>query len=306
MPARFVIACCNHTESLIFSGVTKTYKLTYESIKVEHALFNRDAADNKWRLSSNVLRSFVEYFGANTEQLDICAEEGRTTFTSYTEKVTSGREILKYPLETSITIDTLDFEEFSAKEQLHIAINVKDFKAIAMHAETLKASIQAQYSVPTRPMQLSYHEAGMRCEFTLMTIGDYCGSSVTPAPTTSRNLSVAPSERHVSQQSSAQARRNEDSATHDLARKETMPPPDQPASRSFTKESLTQSNSRSFEREATSQRLARPSPPPPKASVDPESLFLPAADDDQQWDEKTYDDEEDTLGWDASANHVSQ
>lgn len=74
-----------------FQGVIKTYKLTYESIEVMHALFNKNAAKNTWRIGASTLRSFVEYFGANTEQLDISSENGRATFTSYTEKVTNGR-----------------------------------------------------------------------------------------------------------------------------------------------------------------------------------------------------------------------
>ena len=81
---------------ILTPGVTKTYKLTYESIKVEHALFNRDAARNRWKLGANVLRSFIEYFGAGTEQLDLYIEDGRLTFTSYTEKVTSGKGLVVF------------------------------------------------------------------------------------------------------------------------------------------------------------------------------------------------------------------
>lgn len=182
-------------------------------------------------------------------------------------------------------MDTLDFDEFSVEDRLHIGISVKDFKAIVTHADTLNASITASYSHPTRPLQLAYNEKGMQCEFTLMTIGDYRGGSVNPAPAATRENSPRPAERQTSVQPSASAR------PRPVA--EAMPPPIEPASRSFG-------------REAASQRPRRPSPPPPQASLDPESLFLPAGDnDDRRWDEKNYDeDEEDTLGWDASADHV--
>ena len=83
-------------ESDLFQGVIKTYKLTYESVEVMHALFNRNAAKNTWRIGASTLRSFVEYFGANTEQLDISSENGRATFTSYTEKVTNGRGLSQF------------------------------------------------------------------------------------------------------------------------------------------------------------------------------------------------------------------
>lgn len=125
----------------------------------------------------------------------------------------------------------------------------------------------------------------MQCEFTLMTIGDYRGGSITPAPATGREISTRPAERPASVQPSA--------LTQPRLVAEAMPPPVEPASRSFA-------------RESASQRPRRPSPPPPQASLDPESLFLPAGDeDDRRWNEKNYDeDEEDTLGWDASADHV--
>ncbi|KAL8631235.1 hypothetical protein Q9189_003080 [Teloschistes chrysophthalmus] len=279
-----------------------TYKLTYESVKVEHALFNHNAANNKWRISANVLRSFLEYFGANTEQLAISAEDGRVAFTSYTEKIMNGKEILKHPLETSIAIDTLDFEEFSVEEKMLVAISVKDFRAIVLHAETLKTSVQAQYSFPTRPMQIFYHEHGLQCEFTLATIGNHRGSSVTPAPISNRNSPAIPMEARSSRPASAQPAQTTSDRVNDDRSREAMPPPSQPASRSFPLAPSIQPVPGNFQRESLSQRSSRPSPPPPKASLDPESLFLPAGDDDQQWDETNYDDDEDVLGWDASAN----
>ncbi|KAL8790804.1 MAG: hypothetical protein Q9213_000428 [Squamulea squamosa] len=284
-------------------GVTKTYKLNYESAEVKHALFNRDGAKNKWRISANVLRSFLEYFGTATEHLDIYAEDGRATFTSYTEKVMNGREILKHPLETSVALDTLDFEEFAVEEKVHVAISVKDFKAIVLHAETLKTNVQAYYSYPTRPMQLTYSENGVRCDFTLMTIGDYHGSSMTPAPISIRGSSTTPTASRPSRQASLQPTQGHTDKAVEEQQKKMMPPPSQPASRSSTRGPQTEPGPGSFRPESLSQRRSRPSPPPPKASLDPESLFLPAGDGDRRWDETNYEEEEDTIGWDASGNH---
>jgi cell cycle checkpoint control protein RAD9A len=71
--------------------VLKTYKLTYESVEVMHALFDKGAATNKWRISSKPLKEFIEHFGPRTEQLDIYQENGKATFTSYTEKIAEGK-----------------------------------------------------------------------------------------------------------------------------------------------------------------------------------------------------------------------
>ncbi|KAL8939775.1 MAG: hypothetical protein Q9216_003162 [Gyalolechia sp. 2 TL-2023] len=284
-------------------GVTKTYKLTYEAAKVEHALFNHYGAKNRWRIGANVLRSFMDYFGANTEQLDIYAEDGRVAFTSYTEKIGNGKEVLKHPLETSIALDTLDFEEFTVEEKMHVAINVKDFKAIVLHAETFKTSVQAHYSFPTRPLQLAYNEHGMQCEFTLMTIGDYRGPTSTPVPVAGGNSPSLPQDSRPSRPLTTQ----ETQASIDRAHGEdtaAMPPPSQPASRSFQRFPPTRSTDESLQRGFLSQKPSRPSPPPPKASLDPESLFLPADTVDGRWDEANYEEEEEeTLGWDANASN---
>lgn len=71
-------------------GVLKTYRLTFESAAPKHALFNKESAKNRWAISSKTLREFVEHFGPQTEQLDIYSQDGRATFTSYTEKVMAG------------------------------------------------------------------------------------------------------------------------------------------------------------------------------------------------------------------------
>jgi cell cycle checkpoint control protein RAD9A len=55
-----------------------------------HALFVKESATNKWSISSKALREFSEHFGPGTEQLDIYSEDGRASFTSFTEKIMSG------------------------------------------------------------------------------------------------------------------------------------------------------------------------------------------------------------------------
>lgn len=178
---------------------------------------------------------------------------------------------MKQPLQTSIAIDRLDFEEFEVEEKIHVGVSVKDFRAVIIHAESLRASIAAHYSQPSRPLQLSYNEHGMRCEFTLMTIGEYRGASVTPAPTINRT-----SHTHAGSGSTGPSR-----TQRIQPQPMTMAPPIQPASRSFTRDSAR-------------HNLPRPSPPPPQASIDQESLFVQEDDEnDHQWDEKPFDDEDD-------------
>ena len=76
-------------------GVIKTYKLIYESTEIMHALFDKNAAKNRWTISASVLRSFGEHFGPKTEQLDIYSEGERAMFTSYTEKIMDGKGLTR-------------------------------------------------------------------------------------------------------------------------------------------------------------------------------------------------------------------
>ena len=181
--------------------MTKTYRLVYESVEIMHALFDKTSASQGWKISSRILREYIEFFGPKTEQLDLLAQDGKAIFTSFTEKVSDGKgrsllqrarlrhnnantlpEVLKQPLETAIAIHTQDFEDFHMQENMHIVISVKDFKAILTHAQTLRGSISASFSLPSRPLQFSYQNFGVHCEFTLMTTGDLRGASATPAP----------------------------------------------------------------------------------------------------------------------------
>lgn len=71
--------------------MAKTYRLTYESVEIMHALFDKAAATQGWRISSRMMREYIEYFGPKTEQLDLVAQDGKAIFTSFTEKIQDGK-----------------------------------------------------------------------------------------------------------------------------------------------------------------------------------------------------------------------
>jgi cell cycle checkpoint control protein RAD9A len=271
-------------------GVIKTYKLTYEAVDVMHALFDRSVAQNKWSLHASAVREYIEYFGTKTEMLDISAgEDQRCVFKSYTEKVTNGKEILKHPLATAVAVNISDFEDFSVQSGLHIIISVRDFKAIVIHADTLKATLKAYYSQPTRPLQFSYGCDGMVCEFTLMTSGGYTAAPSTPA--------ITPAPTHPSRQPSHTPSATIE-RTGDNSMRSSMAPPVEPASRRDRSGRLRNPGSRPASSAAPSQA----------AEQDSDSLFVPHGEgqgqDDEElaWEPMDYDKEE-TLGWDASADH---
>ncbi|OBT62666.1 hypothetical protein VE03_07509 [Pseudogymnoascus sp. 23342-1-I1] len=267
-------------------GVIKTYQLTFESSSSMHALFKPEMSKSHWSIPSCVLREFIDHFGPKTEQLDIYAKDGRAIFTSYTEKIVAGKEVLKQPLHTSIAIDTTEFSQFNVEDMLHIIISVKDFKAIVQHAGTLDTEVSAAYSYPSKPMQLKYGDEGVTSEFILMTIGDYKATSAVPLPNTiMRNSTSAPSRQHT-----------EDPPVANVVQQPTasmQPPP------------------RSGAPPATllghRARALRHSPPLPQPSINPDSLFLPDDEEDRRWNPSGFGGEdEELLGWDAGTDTDGQ
>lgn len=193
-------------------------------------------------------------------------------------------EILKQPVHTSVAIETKDFEEFLVQKNVHVAINVKDFKAAVVHADSMKASITARYTRACRPLQLAHESDGVACEYTLMTRGDAGDEE-----------DESDDSQAVSQLSARPAARNE-SGNASASTRNQMPPP--PPRHSIP---------------PPAPRTAQLSPPKVEASgtrptyVDMDnSLFVPV-DDDRQWDELNLDDEnaEDSLRWDQSLEPVS-
>lgn len=77
--------------NLLMEGITKTYKLTYETTELMQAVFDKGRAVNSWKAPARMLKELAEFFGPKTEQLDICAEAEKVTLTSYTEKIVHGK-----------------------------------------------------------------------------------------------------------------------------------------------------------------------------------------------------------------------
>ena len=84
-------ACRLQFKLLCKQGIVKTYRLYYEAGEVLHAGYDPTASPNSWTVSSRTLRDVVEYFGPKTDQLDWFFQDGKITFTSYTEKIQNGR-----------------------------------------------------------------------------------------------------------------------------------------------------------------------------------------------------------------------
>lgn len=185
-----------------------------------------------------------------------------------------------------MAIETRDFAHFSVEEGLHVAMNIRDFRAIILHADTLKVPITARYTQPCRPLQFSYGIPGMTCEITLMTRGEGADEteSVPSQGNGMREVPARPAQQVVVNAGGNGVAREQQQPTQVHA--QVQPEPILlPASQGQGTKHITS--------------LA------PVAPIDHESLFV-AADDDRQWDEPHCEEEEreDMLRWDSNLDQV--
>ena len=199
-------------------------------------------------------------------------------------------EILKYPVHTSVAADKRDFEHFQVEDNMHIAISLKDFKAVVAHAETANATVTALYTRPCKPLQLAYGFEGINAEFTIMTRGEMSGEDEPPStraaiPQLSAQQAPTPAPISVSRTDSSRG----------TTQYTQMPPP---PTRTRSIRPLTGTSTE----EHLSQKPAVDQPSASAVSRDYDSLFVPA-DDDRQWDEMNEAEEpQDILGWDATGD----
>ena len=232
-----------------------------------------------------------------------------------------GLEILKQPLQTSVSFDTADFDTFGAEDGVHVAVSLKDFKAIVVHADSLHASVTAYYSDAGRPLQVTYEQEGMNCEFTLMTLGDNRAFTTTrvehqpPAPPPPPKAVPPPSQTDTPSQQqgmmSAPGSLRSQFAGSFRSQRTTEDRVIQPAEEHQSSGSLYRSRlnisgtTSSRSGSAFTQQQEPELPPVPASAVAPEGLFLPYSSSDEESDDDDLGKvawDEPFLKWDTNLN----
>jgi cell cycle checkpoint control protein RAD9A len=195
---------------------------------------------------------------------------------------------LKKPLQTSIAVEADEFDEIDVEDKLH---------AIIQHAGITGNDLSARYSLPARPIQLSYSSDAISCEFLIMTVGER-GSN--PSQKTKKGRKGA-APQHTGPRLEAASRRTSvapsETRPHAAEHQAQMPPP---ASRPHP--NPTPSAARAVSRIGAFDLRPTQNPPPPTNAS--ESLFV----EDEGWEPvRDEDDDEDNarLEWDHSADPVS-
>lgn len=302
------------------SSVIKTFKLNYDSADLLHATFDKKGSHNTWVMSAKTLNDTVNYFGPKAEHVDWSMDgDGKVTFTSYTEKIQDGNEIIRHPTHTSVQLDDEDFDVCRIEKNHHISVSVKDFRSIIYHAQTMKANVKAVYSSGHRPTQITYNVPYISVEFTLMTKGTASkfgagtderrsGLSVreiAQLPPTGRTQTQATSTSDsTSRQPSVVPHGDEDEPIHIEDHHDQQ---DLQTSNESAQYPTTRSNKRKTPEPAAaiSKRRAQINLPErplestlPPASANPDNLFFAAPEEnDQRWDPPDFDDDGQIVMW---------
>lgn len=191
------------------------------------------------------------------------------------------------------------------EDKLQIVVSIKDIRAITQHAAITGNAIAARYSLPARPMQLSYASDAISCEFLIMTVGERGGN---PAQRTKKVRKGAPSSNnHVPPHLEATSRRTSAAPSQTMAeiqrQQSEMPPP-------ASSRQPPNPTPRLSAAKASASRIGafdfRPSQRPPPPTLRSDSLFV----EDEAWepvrDEDEDGDEDARLEWDHSADPVSE
>lgn len=205
--------------------------------------------------------------------------------------------VLKKPLQTSIAVEIDEFNELDVEAGLHIVLSVKDFRAIIQHAGITANLLSARYSAPAQPLQLSYTNDAIFCEFLIMTVGERGNN---PAQRTKK--------RSKDSRGNAGPRIETAFSCTSAVPTETTPGIQPQHMVSSSSGTWTIQKPMPNASKASTSRIGafdlRPSQKPPAPTMQSESLFV----DDNVWEPVRNDegDEEDAaLEWDHSTVPVS-
>lgn len=209
--------------------------------------------------------------------------------------------VLKKPLQTSIAVEVDEFDDIDVEDKLHIVISVKDFRAIINHAGNTGTDLSARYSLPARPIQLTYASDAIACEFLIMTVGE---RGTNTGQRTKKGRKSGNAQQSTGPRLEAASRRTSvapndaQTQTREQQKTQQMPPPVSRAN--AVPQPTPQPSAR-----ASASRIGafdlRPTQQAPPATNQSESLFV----EDEGWEPvHDPDDEEDDarLEWDHSAD----
>ncbi|CCG84241.1 protein of unknown function [Taphrina deformans PYCC 5710] len=153
-------------------GVRKTYKLQYETTTTMHAVVDRTMNHNRFSMPARALKDVMDHFAPRAEEVTLAMDEGNLLLTSFTEGVSSDKEVLKQPVHTSICIDAKEFDGMEVDDGDQITFGVREFKAFGQLCDLLGAQVNVSYRAAGAPLLMEFEKDGFMGEFVVATTDD--------------------------------------------------------------------------------------------------------------------------------------
>ncbi|KAG0019811.1 Cell cycle checkpoint control protein rad9b [Podila clonocystis] len=164
---------CRLTIELIFKhGFIKIHKLLYEScLDNLQVIYSKESFPSSWRLSTPALMGLMDNFSSKADEMSMeCNQDGMILSTCKSTHDVEGVGSKRIGT-TRIQLNKNSIDNYRLQDDIEIMFPLKEFKAIATFATTLRLPLDGYFDSRSRPMLLSVtSENIISASFALATI----------------------------------------------------------------------------------------------------------------------------------------
>ncbi|KAK9451863.1 Rad9-domain-containing protein [Limtongia smithiae] len=173
-------------------GILKSYRLSYEVARAYDVLHSIDDYPNTFAVKAKVLQSYVEHTSGRAEVFSMKFLPDEVVLSSFTDMVSNSKnEVLKQPLQTSIHVNCVEFNDVIVDDQMEAVFSLREFRAFVSLADVLDCSITGSFGSPTEPIVFECDTGDIKTTVLLFT-GDATAETVRATGAPAHRLTVRP------------------------------------------------------------------------------------------------------------------
>jgi cell cycle checkpoint control protein RAD9A len=100
--------------------------------------FNRDACPNSYQVQAKYLRECLDYTSQRAEEFQVSFSEEELEIMVYTREIVADKEVLKQPLQTSMTMSLENIDEYQVDSGAGITVRLKELRTVVNFADALQ------------------------------------------------------------------------------------------------------------------------------------------------------------------------
>ncbi|KAL2919886.1 hypothetical protein HK105_200803 [Polyrhizophydium stewartii] len=126
-------------------GVLKTHRLNYEACEPMQAVFSREDCPHSWIASPRMIQDQLAHFQLKLKEVTLSCKMKSFQIKSFEDSFVPDGTTVVRSLETEVTIDLEDFEQYSVFGDADLTFELKDFKAVLAFAEAVDLHVTALF-----------------------------------------------------------------------------------------------------------------------------------------------------------------